>query len=226
MTDDILLLQVPLAAALIGYFCLHSLLASLWMKQHVARRWPSFMPAYRLAFNALSVVMLIPMLWIAHRNPGPLLWAWTGSAAWLMKGFAVAAVLGFLFSLRIYDNAVFLGWRQWRERHMAAMDPERFHLSPLHRFVRHPWYFFLLVLMWTQDIHLTQLNVYSLITLYLIVGSRLEENKLVEQHGEVYRQYRRQVPGLFPLPWRWLRKGEAEALLSTETDIARSPKKP
>jgi len=224
MTDDILHLQVPLAAALIGYFCLHSLLASLWMKQHVARRWPSFMPAYRLAFNGLSVVMLIPLLWIAQRNPGPLLWAWTGAAAWLMKGLAVAAVLGFLFSLRIYDNGVFLGLKQWRNRHRTLMDPEQFHLSPLHRFVRHPWYFFLLVLLWSQNIHLTQLTVYGLITLYLTVGSRLEENKLIEQHGEVYRQYRRKVAGLVPLPWRWLNRTEAETLLASLPPPGKNPK--
>lgn len=223
MTDDILLLQVPLAATLVGYFCLHSLLASLWLKQRIARCWPSVVPAYRIAFNLLSVVMLMPLLWIAYRNPGPSLWTWTGGLAWLMNGLAAAAVLGFLFSLRIYDNAVFLGWRQWRERHTATTDPERFHLSPLHRFVRHPWYFFLLVLMWTQNIHLTQLTIYGLVTLYLIIGSRLEENKLIAQHGEVYRQYRRRVPGLVPLPWRWLSKTEAEALLSSP---AKEPKLP
>ena len=218
MTNDIFLLQVPLAATLIGYFALHSLLASLWLKQRIAHRWPFFMPAYRLTFNALAIMVLLPVLWIAHVNPGPGLWSWNGAWAWLMRALAVAAALGFLISLRAYDLGVFLGLRQWHERHRAIADPERFHLSTLHRFVRHPWYFFLLVLMWTQNIHLSQLIVYGLASLYLVVGSRLEENKLIHQHGEVYRQYRRKVPGLIPLPWRWLRKSEAEALLSRDAD--------
>jgi protein-S-isoprenylcysteine O-methyltransferase Ste14 len=214
MFNDIHLLQVPIAAGLTLYFGLHSLLASHWLKARVARRWPRLMPAYRLGFNLLSVLLLLPLAWLLYRYPGPVLWQWQAGWYWLMKGLALAAVGGFVFSLRAYDNLVFLGWRQWRNRHQAVTDPERFQLSTLHRFVRHPWYFFLLVLMWTQDIHLSQLTGYGLITLYLVIGSRLEERKLIRQHGEVYRRYRRKVPGLIPLPWRWLSRGDAKELVA------------
>jgi hypothetical protein len=44
------------------------------------------------------------------------------------------------------------------------------------------------------------------------MGSRLEERKLIAHFGEVYRQYCQQVPGLIPLPWRWLNKEEADRL--------------
>ena len=50
------------------------------------------------------------------------------------------------------------------------------------------------------------------ITLYFIIGSRWEERKLIAYHGEIYRRYRQQVPGLIPLPWRYLNRIEAEAL--------------
>lgn len=43
------------------------------------------------------------------------------------------------------------------------------------------------------------------VTLYFIVGSRLEENKLVAIHGDAYRDYMGQVPGLLPLPWKRLK---------------------
>ena len=51
------------------------------------------------------------------------------------------------------------------------------------------------------------------VTLYFVVGSRLEENKLVAMHGDTYREYRRRVPGLVPLPWKWLSVAEAAALV-------------
>ena len=38
-------------------------------------------------------------------------------------------------------------------------------------------------------------------TIYLILGSRLEEEKLVAQFGEAYRKYQREVPMLVPLKW-------------------------
>ena len=136
-----------------------------------------------------------------------------------LNGLALAAIGGFLWSLKSYDGMVFIGWRQWRERHQTSSDPERLHISTLHRFVRHPWYFFLLVLMWTREIHLAQLCVYGLVTVYLVLGSWQEERKLIVQYGEAYRIYRRKVPGLIPLPWRWLNTEEAEALLKSAQQV-------
>jgi protein-S-isoprenylcysteine O-methyltransferase Ste14 len=52
------------------------------------------------------------------------------------------------------------------------------------------------------------------ITSYCIIGSRLEERKLLVYHGEVYRRYRERVPALLPLPWKKLSKEAAQELLS------------
>jgi hypothetical protein len=52
----------------------------------------------------------------------------------------------------------------------------------------------------------------ALMTLYFIVGSRLEEAKLLAYHGAVYRRYRERVPGLMPLPWKTLTAHEAADL--------------
>jgi protein-S-isoprenylcysteine O-methyltransferase Ste14 len=38
----------------------------------------------------------------------------------------------------------------------------------------------------------------ALITLYFVVGSRLEEHKLIVDHGEAYARYRLLVPSLIP----------------------------
>ena len=32
--------------------------------------------------------------------------------------------------------------------------------------------------------------------------------------GEIYRRYRQRVPGLFPLPWKYLRDSDVQALAS------------
>jgi protein-S-isoprenylcysteine O-methyltransferase Ste14 len=52
-----------------------------------------------------------------------------------------------------------------------------------------------------------------MITVYFIVGSRLEEKKLLVYHGDTYRRYMARVPGMIPLPWKSLTEKEAEALL-------------
>jgi len=199
--------------AWLGYFAGHSVLASLTVKRWVAGRWPDWMPAYRLFFNAAAVVLILPPLALTYRQRGPWLWEWTGPAWWVANGLAVAAAFGFLHSLRWYDGAEFLGLRQWRGRVRAVEDQERFHLSPLHRWVRHPWYSLGLVLVWTRDMDASLLVTAVMISLYFVLGSMLEERKLMHYHGEVYRLYRRLVPALIPRPWRHLSPDQAQELI-------------
>lgn len=198
--------------AWLSYFLLHSLLASLAAKRLVARRWPGLMPAYRLFFNILAMLLLIPPLWLTYRWDGPWLWRWEGPWWWLANGLALLALALFWWSLRWYDSGEFIGLRQWRRQERRVEDQERFHVSPLHRWVRHPWYSLGLVLVWTRDMNLALLWTAILITLYFVVGSRLEERKLMTYHGRAYARYRERVPGLIPRPWRHLSREEAEAL--------------
>jgi protein-S-isoprenylcysteine O-methyltransferase Ste14 len=132
--------------------------------------------------------------------------------AGLAYGLAGLAILGFAWSLRYYDGSEFLGLRQWRARQRSALDQERLHLSPLHRFVRHPWYTLGLVLVWTQNMDAARLTSAVVISAYFVLGSRLEERKLLLYHGPAYAAYRRRVPALLPRPWRSLSSAEAREL--------------
>ncbi len=195
------------------YFIFHSLTASLTVKQWVARHWPHLMPYYRLTFNALAIILSLPLLAVLVLYPGEMLWQWQGAGFYISSGVALLALVGFFISLKHYDLAEFWGTKQWRETNKTVHDQEVFNISPLHRFVRHPWYFFVLLLIWTRDVSTTQFTAYVLLTLYLIIGSRLEELKLIAYHGEVYREYQQKVAGLIPLPWKTLSKAEARALI-------------
>ena len=198
--------------AWIGYFCLHSLLASLTLKQWVAHRWPNGMPLYRLGFNLVALVTLLPLLAMIYLWRGEYLWQWSGFYWWLANGLAVLAVVGFFWSLKYYDGDEFIGLRQWRDRERRVEDQERLHISPLHRYVRHPWYFLGLVLIWTRDMDGIFLLSSILMTLYFVIGSWMEERKLQFYHGDTYREYCRRVPGLLPLPWRYLSAEDARRI--------------
>ena len=215
--------MVLLALFWLGYFALHSVLASLRAKSWVALHYPERMPLYRLSFNIFAALMLLPILWLMARHPGPVLWAWQGLGAWLSNGLALAALFGFMKSLNYYDTQEFLGLRQWKSRTRRVEDQEGFHLSPFHRYVRHPWYFFGLVLIWTRDMNAAMLLSSAMMTVYFIIGSRLEEKKLVVYHGDVYRRYMERVPGLIPLPWKSLTAKEAAELVRAAQRTAERP---
>ena len=200
------------------YFALHSLFASLWFKTRIADRWPWAMPWYRLVFNGLAILLLLPlagMMWWLASEP---LWHFEG----IWRGLSLLAFLlalgGFVWSLRYYDGGEFIGTRQLKHQLRDVRDQENLHISPLHRFVRHPWYSLGLLLIWSQEMDPARLLSAVMISGYLIVGSLLEERKLMIYHGERYRLYRAKVPGLIPLPWRYLKRSEAEALLAMAQD--------
>lgn len=201
-----------LALGWIAYAALHSLLAALAVKAWVTRHWPAATPYYRLAYNALAVVLVLPLAWATYALPGDWLWRWTGAAAWLANGLALAALAGFWFATGSYDMGEFLGTRPWRERRADAGEHEGFRISPLHRYVRHPWYALGLVLIWTRDMNAPLLVSATAITLYFIAGSRLEDRKLEAHFGAAYREYRSRVSGLVPLPWKVLPAAEAARL--------------
>ncbi len=203
---------VLVAAGWIAYFSLHSALASRTAKQWVAARWPAAMAGYRIAFNISATLLLLPLLWAVLFWPSPSLWRFHGWAGWIADGLALAAVAGFIWTTRYYAMDEFLGTRQWREGEHGTEEADHLAISPLHRWVRHPWYTLGLVILWTRDMDTLRLTSALLITGYLVIGSRLEERKLLAHYGERYRRYCRQVPGILPRPWRRLTRRQAAAL--------------
>lgn len=201
-----------IALVWLGYFALHSLLASSGIKAWAGRRWPQFMPGYRAVFNVIATVTLMPVLWLVYGTGSDWLWQWRGAWTWLADGIALMAIFCFFASARAYDMGEFLGLRQLREH--SNDDLQTFTLSVFHRFVRHPWYCIGLVLIWTRDMNWPLLVSALAITVYFVVGSKLEERKLIASYGEKYRRYIAKVPGLIPLPWKYLTAKEAAALMN------------
>ncbi len=198
-----------LAIAWALYFCLHSLLAATPVKTMVATRLPRLVPAYRLAYNGVALAALLPVLWLQWQLSGAPLFDLPVPVRLACDIVAIAAVAAFLWTLRWYDMGTFTGLRN-----EAADGSAGFTLSPLHRHVRHPWYFLALVIVWTRPMDAAWLVASIAITLYLVAGSHLEDAKLVDTFGEAYRRYRERVPGLWPWPGQSLSAAEAEGWMA------------
>jgi protein-S-isoprenylcysteine O-methyltransferase Ste14 len=207
-----------LAVAWIVYGLVHSGLASPVSKAWFRRHFPRHFPAYRVAFNVIAVALLAPPLWLLISYPGEPLWQWPLAARWLADAAALAAAAGFVWTFRIYDGRELLGIMQLRRARQATgeqapdLDRSPMQLSWAHRFVRHPWYFFGLVIVWTREMNAALLITAGCLTIYLLLGSRREERDLLARYGERYRYYRERVPALMPLPWRYLSREQAERL--------------
>jgi len=203
MTTETLLIALAWA----GYGGLHSLLASPSVKTWILDHLPGIARYYRLAYNILATVLLIPLLFVTEWAGDDWLWRWQGHWAWVAHAVTAVVTLGFMLSSRAYDMRVFLGLGGQQND-----AQERFGLSPLHRWVRHPWYTLGLLWLWTRDMDSARLAAALTITLYVWLGAYLEDRKLEHDWGTRYRDYRAKVPGLLPRPWRYLSRTEYENL--------------
>ena len=203
---------IYLVIAWLIYFIVHSILASTPVKMLLSQHLAKYSASYRLLYNFVAIILLFPILVMMRHYSGDSLWQWVAPASWLANGLALLALTGFIWSLRYYDSREFLGFTQLSRKDVSADHHEALTLSPLHRFVRHPWYFFALVIIWTRDMDAAFLTSAIMMTLYFIIGSRLEEKKLIRYYGETYQIYRERVPALFPSPWAYLTDSDAENL--------------
>ena len=191
------------------FFLVHSILATLGLKKAIHRHAPRLMPYYRLIFNLIAIISVIPPLYYMHVVSGSFIWQWPVSLHWLQYLIVFLTLILFLWTLRYYDGKEFLGIRQLMEKNEQPEDQEHFFISPAHRLVRHPWYTLALLLLWSRDMYESYLFSTILITIYFVLGSKLEEKKLLQYHGEAYREYLKRVSGIFPLPWKFLSRKEA-----------------
>jgi protein-S-isoprenylcysteine O-methyltransferase Ste14 len=184
-----------LAVALYG--ALHSWLASLSAKGLVSRLFgPSADRLYRLSFNIIGTVTLLPLLAFAVWQPGRPLYSVPPPFTWLLLGGQAAALAVLGLGVLQTDAWHFLGLRQLME---PAGEPSRLNTGGLYRYVRHPLYSAGFVFLWLTPVMTSTLFVLYLgLSLYLYIGSIFEERRLLLEFGSAYRAYQRQVPRLVP----------------------------
>jgi protein-S-isoprenylcysteine O-methyltransferase Ste14 len=123
----------------------------------------------------------------------------------LARAIAVFAIVGFAWGVRALGNFDTFGLIPIRVhlRGKQLRPPDVIIRGP-YLWVRHPLYFFVLVLIWSApDVSSDRLLFNVLWTLWVVLGTYLEEKDLVAEFGEKYRHYQKTVPMLFP--WRFPR---------------------
>jgi hypothetical protein len=67
--------------------------------------------------------------------------------------------------------------------------------------IRHPWYAAVFILLWAGDLKPSEIVINVILSGYLIIGTLLEERKLVLEFGDRYRQYQDKVSMFIPVKW-------------------------
>lgn len=189
-----------LAVFWISWCILHSLLISRRTQRLAGSLFGRSLRFYRLAYIVFSSISLLPVLFYQYGLEQHVLFSWNGPARLIQILFLAYALVFFYFGARSYDLKYFLGLRQIHEGVQAAPSVS-FVRHGILAHVRHPWYGGGLAFLWAyDDISDVALVSRSILSLYLVIGTVIEERRLKETIGEPYRRYCREVP-MF-VPWK------------------------
>ena len=180
------------------YGVLHSMLASLAVKNLVQKNWPGLNRYYRLGYTIFSFISLGALLWFQFSLDTFLLFQRTGltNTIGLVMGISglvlmVHCIKKYFFSLSGIRSLV------------SHDDGAELQISGIHRYVRHPLYLGTFAFVWGMFLFLPNLSwliATVVLTGYTLIGIRLEERKLLTIFGEQYRRYQEEVPMLIPRP--------------------------
>ena len=179
------------------FFVQHSSMVRPFFRQWLAR---SIQEKYHGAvYTIVSGLFLVTVL-IFWQESSYLLASAQGWPRVTLQVLFVLSFLGFRWALRSFGKFDLFGIKALHGS--AADNPPStgmLQVRGAYRWVRHPLYFFTLLMIWTCP-HLTadRLLFNVLWSAWIVVGTILEERDLETLFGEDYRDYQRHVPMLIP----------------------------
>jgi protein-S-isoprenylcysteine O-methyltransferase Ste14 len=183
----------------LAFFIQHSVM----LRRSFRRRLAKFIRAeYHGALFTIASSVALLILVVFWQKSTYVLATPQGIIRWLMRAVFILAILGFYWGTWALGSFDAFGLSPILNN-LRGKDPSPmpFIVRGPYRWVRHPLYFFCLLLIWScPDLSLDRLLYNILWSTWIIVGSVLEERDLVADFGEPYRDYQSKVPML--IPWR------------------------
>ncbi|MEM1137900.1 MAG: isoprenylcysteine carboxylmethyltransferase family protein [Bacteroidota bacterium] len=177
----------------VGYYTLHSLLASAFIKKQLC----FFGKYYRLVYNIIAIIGLVYILFYNAFIPQEWLIKKTNFSNFIGLMFTTYGLFIIRYAFRSYSMKDFLGFAQLSK----DFSNEDFKKEGILAYVRHPIYLGSILIFLGYFIFLPNLGnliIFITTTAYIFIGIVLEEKKLVKIYGDTYRQYSKRTPMIFP----------------------------
>ena len=186
-------------------FCfLHSYMITPVFTAFVKKNTGTSYRYYRLFYNIFSFFFLIPVVIYSYSIMGKPFFTWHGYLLPVRYLLLLCSLCIFYAGSRHYNMRTFLGINQIH----ASVDHGLINTSGtiekegMMGVVRHPFYSGSFLLIWAGNLDTMRLIINSILSIYLIIGTLLEEQKLVAEFGDIYRSYQKEVSMLFP--WKYI----------------------
>jgi methanethiol S-methyltransferase len=180
------------------YGIVHSALASDAIKAFVERKFGLKVKRnYRFIYVIVASITIIPLLAAVVIPSDAVIYTIPTPWVYLTLTLQVASVACLVTTVLQTKPLTFVGVAALINR--GRDEPETLYTQGFYAFVRHPLYFFSFILMWLFPIMTWNLlGLFIGLMVYTVLGSLLEERRLLRQFGEDYRAYQKKTPWLIP----------------------------
>lgn len=184
-----------------GYVALHSFLISIRFTNLMTRLLKKYYAFYRLFYVLISIILLIPVINYTSQLDDKVIITYESPVSVIRYILIAGSLLMFFWAFFFdYDSLSFFGIRQILNfgTEKKINNSEGIKRNGLLGIIRHPMYLALIIYLWCQTFRVTDIITNTLLTIYVIIGTILEEKKLVLEFGDAYRKYQQEVPMLIP----------------------------
>lgn len=192
--------------ALWTVFCfLHSAMITQAFTGFLKTKIGPYYRFYRIFYNIFSGLLLVPAVLYSYSIMEQPFFVWQGYLLPVKYLLLIGGFWIFYAGSRHYSMKTFLGISQLNEgvNHGLINSSGIIEKDGIMGVVRHPFYSGSLLVIWTGNLDTTRLIINTILSLYLVLGTILEEQKLLSEFGDVYRDYQKEVSMLFP--WKWFK---------------------
>ncbi len=182
----------------------HSILANYSVKQRITEKVGEKIAYYRFFYNVTSLI-LFAAAYLLSPKPNVQIYDLQFPYDLIIFSVQFAGIIGFFWASSFINISEFIGISQikrylWNEYKVENLDEyHQLVLKGPFKFSRHPIYFFsIIVLGFRASMDLFYLVFFLCMLIYFYVGSVYEEKNLEKRYGQIYINYKSQVPRLIP----------------------------
>jgi len=181
----------------------HSLLASEKVKINFKKVFGNLIAFYRLLYNFITIASLY-LIYILSPKPRITIYDLQNPFDIIILIPQFLSLAAVLWAFKYICFREFLGLDQIKrfieKRYKTELDEDfTLRIEGPYKYSRHPIYFFSITfLLFRPTMDLFYLTFFLCTVAYFYIGSYFEEKKLVRQFGELYEDYRKEIPRIIP----------------------------
>lgn len=193
-TKDTLFLDAFLS---IIFFLQHSIMVRRGFKKRLKKFTPEI---YHNAFYAIVSIIVLLMVLVFWQQSHFIVAKADGFAFWFLRGVFLLCLAGFLWAVKSLDSFDALGvnslidqtgGRPNNTQQITAKGP--------YRWSRHPIYLLVIIIIWACPVLTLDRLIFNILwSVWIVMGTYLEDRDLHREFGSQYRKYSSRVPILIP----------------------------